>query len=580
MKQISFYLLFLLISLSACRKDLDEFTSETDEDPSIVLIESTIRGKVIDENGTPIPNAFISVGTNFTTSNQDGSFLFTKTEVKKTGDIVIAKIDGYFKGVAHSNFAADGSAYVEIKMMNQGNPDVISPTLEQVISKPNGLKITIPPNVITTQNGNAFTGNVGVYARWIDPTDDDLGAIMPGALNATDENGDEKVLATYGMLAFDLKTESGVQLQLKPNTKLDVEIPIPSELINDAPAEIPLWEYNLEDAKWLENGACIKEGEVYLIEISDVGYWNCDVPLESICLSAQVFNADSSFAPYLNVIVEDLTDNFIYWGFTDSTGYFCGSVPQGAPLKITIKDHCDNIVYMEEIGPYSEDFQLEDIYIDDNISTYSINVMGRIHHCFTTDIPQGHLAVRYPGTLEIYPFTDADFNINLSLECIDFPEIELNVYSTSQYESTITTTINTDADVDLGDQPTCEALIDSFALIVDGFQFMTSPTQYYLKPNQTTDWMIFEGLSGAGKFTLELRDYQGTGQYTQNVFFKSENAALQPDFYNLDTASPDITVNITLDDGMFIVGNYSGTAIDDNSITRDISGDFKIKKAP
>ncbi|MEM9820444.1 MAG: hypothetical protein AAF985_05210, partial [Bacteroidota bacterium] len=83
-----------------------------------------------------------------------------------------------------------------------------------------------------------------------------------------------------------------------------------------------------------------------------------------------------------------------------------------------------------------------------------------------------------------------------------------------------------------------------------------------------------------GAFILDLRDYQGVGTYDQNIFFKTENYGPLPDYPSLVTANPDLSVQITLDDGTFIEGNLTGTATDLNGIQQNIGGSFKIRKAP
>ena len=135
-------------------------------------------------------------------------------------------------------------------------------------------------------------------------------------------------------------------------------------------------------------------------------------------------------------------------------------------------------------------------------------------------------------------------------------------------------------DLNLGNQLTCEDLPDYFNLTIDGVDYWTAPTKFYYKNNQTTNWLTLEGLSAIGKFQIDIRDYNGVGTYNSSIFFKTENASLLPVFDILEAASPDITVNVTLDDGVFIIGNYSGIAFDSNNTSRNISGDFKIKKAP
>ncbi|MEO1261663.1 MAG: carboxypeptidase-like regulatory domain-containing protein [Bacteroidota bacterium] len=580
MKKTHLLLLLSLLLFSACRKDVDDLVITTEEDPPIVLIRSSIRGKVIDEDGSPLGNVEVQVGNEMLLSDNDGNFKFEQVEVKKSGTIVKANANGFFSGSTHSYFTADGSSYVEIRLMKKGAPKIVQSNDGGTIITSDGLEITFPPKVITYENGSDYSGPIEVYSRWLDPTDPEVAGVMPGALIATDENGVPLALATYGMAVIELETPGGTKLEVSEGETLDLKMPIPADLQNDAPAEIPLWYFDLEEEEWLLSSKCQKDGSYYIGKITSTGFWNCDVALPAICLSGQVFSSDSSYACYLKVIVEDLTDNFIYWGYTDSVGFFCGAVPQAAPLRIYIKDLCDSIIYTADIGPFSQDFELDDIYLDETVQTFLLNITGSVMHCLSNDVPIGHVAISYPGKISIFPFQGGGYNIDLALKCVQFPNLNITAYSRSQPNSTITVNHNDTTDLDMGLLATCEDLDDYFNLTVDGMNYWTAPTRYFLKNNTTSDWMVLEGLSGGGKFILDLRDYQGVGTYNSNVFFQTQNDFSGQFYPLLNTASPDINLEITEDNGTFIIGNFSGTAPNGSGGTYDLIGDFKIKKAP
>lgn len=580
MKKILFLITAILTTFISCRKDLTETIVTIDENPPVVLIETAIRGKVVDEEGSPLIGARVSVGNQNLQTDESGCFHFKNVSVKKSGTIVKATETGFYNGSAHSNFTAEGSSYVEVRMIKKGAPQTIEGILGGEITSNGGMKINIPPNALISQNGDPYYDEVQVFSRWLDPTDSEVGGIMPGALMATDEDGNPLALATYGMMAMELEASNGSVLKVKPGETIKVEMPIPPSLATTAPEEIPLWYFDLDEEQWLLSGSCKKIGNYYECKITSTGYWNCDIALPAICLSGQVFNSDSSFGCYLKVIVEDLTDNFIYWGHTDSTGYFCGSVPQAAPLRIYIKDHCDSIIYTADIGPFSDDFELDDIYLNTIVSEYLINITGSVLHCVTTDIPSGHVAIRYPDKIRIHPIVAGGFDINLGLKCVEFPNLYIRSYSAFQPNATIEINHADFSDIDLGLLNTCEALPDYFNLTADGTDYWTSPTQFYFKNNSTTDWLILEGLSGGGKFVLEVRDYQGIGTYSTNVFFNTDNNPNVPTYPILTTSSPDLILEITSDNGDFIEGTLAGTAIDNFGISINISGDFKIRKAP
>ncbi len=581
MKNIKLWFVLLCgLSILSCRKEIDSLIIDKEEAPPTVLIESALRGKVVDEGGVPLANVALQIENEIAFTDANGVFHIVKAEVKKSGSLIKATATGFFTASSNINFTADGGSYVQLTMLEKETPELIQSSVGGSFTNSQGVKVTIPANSIVDQNNNAYNGTVNVYTRHLNPLDENLGAIMPGDLNASGENGEALALETYGMVMIELESESGMPLEINDNAKFDLEIPIPAELLDDAPGVIPLWFFNLEEEEWLLTGSCDKVGNSYHCSVPYTGSWNCDVDLPAICLSGQIYNSDSTFAAYVQVIVEDLSNNFIYWGYTDSLGYFCGSVPQGAPLQITIKDLCDNTVYTESIGPYANDFELADIYLDDVINQFMIKVMGSIMHCLSNDVANGHLAVRYPGNISIYPITAGGFAADLTFNCVDFPDLEISAYSNRQRNSTIVNNFNDFADIDLGLQPTCEELPDSFGLTINNLNYWTAPTQWYFEDNSSTNWLVLEGLSAAGKFTLDLKDYSGTGQYTSNVFIRVENEVPFPDLPFINTSSPNVTVDITVDDGEYIEGTIVGNYTDGGGVPITLDGQFRIRKAP
>lgn len=572
----------ILFLFSACRKDFTDVTITTDETPPIVLIKSSVRGIVVDESGAVLSGAIVEVGGKKTVSGPKGRFHFQNITIEKEENLVTADQIGYFQGASQSGFSAEGSSFVEIRLLNKGTANSVSAPSGGSFTTNEAMKINIPPEALVFTNGDPYYGNVEVYSRWLDPTAEDLGGIMPGALTATDPDGNPLALASYGMLALSLETPNGTELKIEDGQAISVEIPIPAALLSSAPETIDLWQYDLEEGQWLLQGTCKKEGGAYKCQVSSTGYWNCDVALPAICLSGNIFNADGSFASYVKVVVEDLTDNFIYWGYTDSMGYFCGSVPQAAFLRLYIKDHCDNVLYTADIGPFSEDTELDDIYLDQLVESFLIQLNGTAMHCSLPDTPSGHIAVRYPGRLRVFPYENGVFDFPVAFNCLAFPEMEITAYTTNSGTLEVGTTVFHDefTDLNMGLQQTCEMVSDSFSIVADGNRYTLAPTQYYFKNNVTTGWLLIEGIGGGGKFTIEIRDYQGLMTYGSGVFFRSTSTAPLPIYPQLSASSPDVSVTVTGDDGTFISGTLTGMAKDPFGTELPVSIDFNVRKAP
>lgn len=571
-----FFLLALI--LVACQKDVDEVTTITDKKDPIVLVQTSIQGVVIDEDGIGLANTLVNAGEASAITDRKGNFEITSTEIKKSEGLVTADIPGYFDGIAASNFTSEGNSFVEIVMIDKGTPFGFNSEEESILQS-NDIELQFPAGEFVDEEGNKYEGEVDAFSRYIDPSDERIGALMPGQLVAFDEDEGEQALAAYSMMAIDLVSEDGEQLMLKEGEEANVKMRIPDDLVENAPDEIILYLFDVEEQKWVISGSCQKEGNYYNCTISGSGYYCCCVPMPSICLSAQIFNSDSTESCFIKVTIEDLTDNFIYYGFTNEEGFFCGSVPQAANLRMTVKDHCNNVVYTADIGSFSQDHQLADIYLASTVEEYIINIKGDFNGCDGTEFPTGHISISVPGKLTVFPIDGPLIDLNIALKCLAFPSMDIQVFSETSPLATPISTFSEFGDIQLELMQPCDMLDDFFNVSVEGVSYFTSPTQFYQKDNSTTDWYVFEGLSGSANFKLELRDYIGIGTYNANAFFNL-NPVPVSFIPKITTSSPDIIVEITFDDGEYIEGSFSGIGYGIFNQQKELNSTFRIKKAP
>lgn len=572
-------LCFFALLFFACRKDNFVNNVTIEEPPPIVLVVSSFKGKVVDVHGQPVPGARVTVFNQTATTDAKGRFEFLQVESPKGAALVQAEKNGYYAGSTMSGNSADGQQYIQVVLLERAPAQYLQAANGATLYWNGGMRIQIKPNALHRANGALYSGQVAVSARWLDPTDPQLGALMPGALMARDENGNERVLATYGMTFLELKTPAGEDLFAQASEPVEIAMPIPQELAGKAPTEIPLWYFDLEQERWLYNGLCQKSGGNYLCKVTKGGFWNCDVPLEAICLSGTVFQSDSTPALYTKVIVEDLTDNFIYWGYTDRNGFFCGSVPKGALLKITIKDLCDNILYEANIGPFAADTDLGEIYLPQTLQQYLVHISGTLHDCQGMPVTEGQVAVQYPGKTRLFPLTAPGvFAFALALNCTDFPEMQITGYDLAAFKATPVQFHYDDTPLDLGVLVACQDPDDYLRITADGTLYQAAPTQFYRKNNVSTNWMVLEANTTGGTFRIELRQYTGIGQYTANAFLYLIDRPDAPLYPVLQAASPDVVVTVTTDNGQFIEGTLTGTAFDTFQAPHPVSGNFRIKK--
>ncbi|HOY06522.1 MAG TPA: carboxypeptidase-like regulatory domain-containing protein [Saprospiraceae bacterium] len=572
--------LLLLLSLLGCRKNelINQVTYE--EPPPKVLVVSSFQGKVVDENGDPIKDAQVIVYFSHTTTDENGLFKLKNIDAPKGAALVEVRKNGYFTACSMSGNTSGSQQYVRVTMMQKGASKTLDAVEGGTLTWPSGLKITIGPNKLRYAGGGIFSGKASVFARWLDPTDPELGNIMPGALMARNASGAEKVLSTFGMTALKLEDANGNELLLRTGETVAIEMPIPQELLASAPQEIALWNFDLQQERWMEYGTCHYSGSSsYICNVNGSGFWNCDIALEPICLSGTFFQSDSTPAFYTRVVVEDLSNNFIYWGYTDINGYFCGAVPKDAPLKITVTDLCGNILYEANIGPFSADTDLGDIYLTQTLQQYQIHISGQLKDCFGNFVLNGQVAVEYPGKVRLFPLdASGAFDFDLALNCIEFPELQITGYDLANFRSTPVQFHSDENDVDFGILTACEEPADFLTIQVDGSTYNLAPTRFFLKNNEPTNWLVLEGLTIGGFFSINIQEYAGVGTYTSNTFMYTYDAPELPSYPFLYAGSPGITVNITGDYGNLIVGNLTCTALDPQNVPHTVTGIFKVKK--
>ncbi len=581
MKKLCVLIIFGLIVFS-CRKDIDEFSRETDIPPPLVLVKKEVKGQVMGVDGQGLQGALVKLAGMTTITSSGGRFDFGLIQVPKARTNIQVELPGYFSSAKTIDNEIGGSSYTSIRLIEKDAPKAFMANQDNNITGDDEVLYKITANTLVTTSGNSYNGEANLYSTWFDPTSSDLGATMPGDLVTVDDDGNTYALMTYGMINVQLETINGQPLTVAEGESIEVEMPVPQGLDVTEGEEIPIWYYDLEESQWLREGFCKVRSGKCVFTITKPGIYNVDKDVEAICLSGTVFDADSTVTPYLQVTVEDLTDNFVYWGYTNSEGFFCGSVPRGAELLITITDHCNNVIYSENIGPFSEDFTLDPIYLESNVSQFLVNIIGDLRTCINpSPTPaRGHISIRYPGHLRVHPFEGGDLDTTIAFNCFNFPEIEIIAYDLEnglQSDAQIYTEFE---DIDLGQLILCNEFNDSLFLQIDTQLIVASPTEYSFKPNETTDWLVMEATTAAGIITLELRDYTGIGNYTTNAFLKTENFEPIPEYLEINTASPRIEVEISADDGSFIEGTIQGNALNMEGAQVNVSGQFRIQKTP
>jgi hypothetical protein len=387
----SFFLILMVVLLiAACRKDSSIITDTPIFPNPTVLIETGAKGMVADEDGKPIEGATVMLGDKVTTSNEYGYYEISGKTNAAQPFVRIEKA-GYFPSIC--NFTGRAGEYGRLKSILRTK--TLSGRIQAVngggIQVSGGGSIEFKAGGFVNSSGQPYTGDVNVYATYLDPTKPETMQMIPGSMLGNNLEGEEQVLVSYGMMNVLLESPSGEKLQInKPAT---LSTPIPSERLGDAPSTIPLWYIDEATSVWKEDGSATKQGNTYVGEVSHFSWWNCDIGLPIVDVNGRIII--NSKYPFVKLRVSSLNGQQ-YYSVPDSEGYFSGSVLANESFLFEVIDECNEIVYTTTLGPYSVDTDLEDIVVELN-TTWS-TISGTLKNCEGEPVTNGIVFVSVSHT--------------------------------------------------------------------------------------------------------------------------------------------------------------------------------------
>ena len=468
-KRILFLLCVFFLGIFSCEKDETIEEPTTSEDPVIpvpVNFEEnlgnsvTVRffGRVVDEENMPIQGATVFIGNTITTTDILGVFSGTDTTAFEKFAYVTVQKDGYINGSRALIPSETEVNNVEIMLLKEDIIATITTGETASVNLPNGTAVSFDGNFIR-ENGTAYNGQVNVILKHLNPDDENMEVMMPGMLFAQAENGAAVALETYGMLAVELRSSSGEELQLADGSTSQISMPI-SVNTNNPPATIPLWYFDEELGYWKEEGQAILQGNKYVGDVSHFSFWNYDYPYPAINLCITLVDEAGRPLPYTSLeIYSELLNNTGTYGATNASGTECGWVPEGEQFTVTVATtHCDNEPFTTTIGPFTTD---TNITITVPSSQNVTELSGIFVNCDAENITNGYIQLFINGNSQIIPVTDGTISYSIAYcDTLDFSVKGIDIEN-NQVSEVITGILNGESIVDIGTLSSCSGFVDS-----------------------------------------------------------------------------------------------------------------------
>jgi hypothetical protein len=409
-----------------CKKPNDGVNNNTPGTDNPIIandaarVNATITGSVLDENNKPVANAVVKSGSEITTTDALGNFIFKNISVSAANGSVTVIKTGYFNGIRSFVTSAGKTNYVKIQLLKQTLSATVNAASGGMVNVSNGATIQFPAGAFVTSTGTAYTGNVKIYTAYIDPTAPNLPLVVPGDLRGLNATGGEYLLKSYGMVGAELKDENGNALKIATGKTATISFPIPTSLQASAPASIPLWHFDEATARWKEEGAATKNGNAYTASVSKFSFWNVDVPISNfINLELRLVNSATNNALANTMVkITSVSTNAIAYDYTNDSGYVSGYVPKNENLKleVIVNPLCigNNVVYTQNIGPYTSNTNLGNINVTLPASSY-VNFSGNVKGCNNMPISNGYVSIAIENGNGAMVNVDAQGNFNTTI---------------------------------------------------------------------------------------------------------------------------------------------------------------------
>ena len=579
MKKKYVYCLMAVLSLLSlhCQKELsrDSFGREL---PGSYR-SGIVQGVILDENGDKAPGVSVQVGSKLAQTDENGFFRLVDAELGQETTVVTAIKNGYFLGI-RSFKATKATNKVVIQLVRKTMSGVIK-NEGGTVNLSNGSSITLSANSVTKAGGEPYTGDIRVFARYIDPSSPAIANELPGSFMAEDKSGRTVTLASYGMLAVELESSSGELLQIKKEHTAALKIRIPQDRVSSAPSSISLWSIDESTGIWKEEALANKQGSYYVGNVSHFSFWNADFPMPAVNLSFTLKTKTGNPLPGNYIVVRTLNGLAQAGGYTDSAGYISGLVPKDEKLFIVWYNKCYKPVDSVQVGPFSSNTDLG-VITGLNQSILELSFVGKILDCNSKPVKNGTAIILMDG-YKYYVGTDVNATFKLAMLSCDVPVggVEVIGIDNDAKKQSAPVSANIVLPVtDLGNITACANSALAFITytidnqtytITDSLNSYTVTTGRTPFPNQTN---IFGVKDGNAHISFDFDHNAATGKYPlSNIYVNGTYSSKLNRPFDVEVT------NYPFSFGQFWEGNFQGSFRDSADLnTKSISVTFRVRK--
>ena len=546
----------LLLALGACRQEIDQEIVVDPTSNNLDFLENyqpenqpiiaSVAGQVVNENKKPAIGAQVILGEQTTQTNEFGYFHFPPSTLNQKGTTVQVKMDGYFPASRTFFPLPNSDQRIKIQLVPMEFTHSFQASTGATILTSEGASIAFPKDAIMDEETEfLYNGEVKVATHWLNPADLATLDQMPGSLHGVTQDLEVGALATYGMLAVELQSPDGKPLNLHAEARATLTMPVPEELQNDAPSNIPLWSYHEELGVWVEEGYATLENGQYTGSVSHFSWWNCDFFLETVYVSFRLLNPDGNPVTEVLAFLTLSSGAVSSANVPDDDGIYFAPVPANEVFTLQLANSCGAIFYEMDLGPFASDDNLGTIIME-NIDGETIQASGVVIGCDNQPLSNGYyVSIQHGTNPAVYQYqTDPNFSIYEWACSFSTPSV-IRIFDLENNQASSEYSVSPNEFTDLGTIQVCESEVNSHVEItVGGETYLFTDLILSLSPDSTrietpylgnppTNYSHFSavvGGSGVGDFSGNNRHYSLINHDLNWVFY--EYYQNSPQFYD------------------------------------------------
>jgi hypothetical protein len=293
-------------------------------DGGIGSSQGTLTGSVETVDGSGVANATIQIGDRTIETNEQGWFVVPELEPAERL-LVRVSADGMVPTQQVIQVRPGRQTFLDARVFPVGTTATINASEGGEVTQGNA-RVSIPGGALVTPSGESYSGMAQVSLTAIDPSSRQGRLAAPGDFTGIPQDASEpSELASFGIANFQIRDMEGNELSLADGMNAEIGIPVPEGLPGSPLDEMPLWRYDEEQGRWVEQGTATydSESDCYVAEVDQPAYWNADQTFDTACVTGQVVRPDGEPArDGITVRAEGTSYIGQSTAWTDSNGRF------------------------------------------------------------------------------------------------------------------------------------------------------------------------------------------------------------------------------------------------------------------